>query len=314
MEKDVKQKGQVVIAFIWDFTVEPLTLYGWADGLNMALKLLASKYDWFVKVIADDNPKEIYKQIEESSPDFILGWGSLDRPSFAGIREFGVPTGLCFAGGPTEHPQLDNFDVVFVESEVYEDAFKKQGVNVHRAFGTNDYLFKPLPLKKKYLGFYPATFANWKRHNLFAKALGKQGVAAGRILEKEEHNLQVCIAEGVTVLPELPYHVMPFLFNQSKHTVVTASSIGGGQRAVIESMSCGVWPIVMADSEKCAEYVKDSGFGSIVEPSVEAIKEEIERLSKFEVVSQVGVDYIKNKYSADKYAEALAEQISTFLK
>lgn len=314
MEKDKKIKDQVVVAFVWDFSVEPLTLYGWADGLNMALKHLAGKNDWFIKIIADDRPDEIYKQIEETSPDFILGWGSLDRPSFAGIREFGVPTGLCFAGGPTEHPQLDNFDVVFVESEVYYEAFKSQGVNVHRAFGTNDYLFKPLALKKKYLGIYPASFANWKRHDLFARSLGKTGLVVGRILENEEHNFQVCIDQGCTVLPEVPYHVMPFLINQSKHAVITASSVGGGQRAVLEAMSCGVWPIVMSDSEKCSEYVMDSGFGSVVDPNVEAIKEEIDRLTNFKIVPKVGVDYIKDKYSSEKYAEALAEQISTFLK
>lgn len=314
MEKTTKPKEQVVVAFIWDFTVEPLTLYGWADGLNMALKLLAQKYNWFVKVIADDDPKEIYKQIEETSPDFILGWGSLDRPSFAGIREFGVPTGLCFAGGPTEHPQLDNFDVVFVESQTYLDAFQKQGVNVHRAFGTNNYLFRQLALKKKFLGIYPASFANWKRHDLFARALGKTGLAVGRILENEEKNLQVCIDEGVTVLPELPYHAMPFLINQSKHVVITANAAGGGQRAVIEAMACGVWPIVMSDSDKCSEYVRESGFGSIVEPTVDAIKAEIERMSRYKYNPQLGIDYVKQKFSADGYADALAKQISTFLK
>jgi len=82
---------QLKIAFIWDFSVEPLQLYGWADGLNAALKVLAQKYGHTVKVIPSDNPNEIYEQIENFMPDIILAWGSIDRPSFAGLKQFNKP-------------------------------------------------------------------------------------------------------------------------------------------------------------------------------------------------------------------------------
>lgn len=312
-----ERKDQVVVAFVWDFTVHPLELFGWGDGLKAALQVLSSKYGWWVQVIASDKASEIYERIEQVSPDVILGWGSLDRPSFAGIKQYGKPTALCFAGGPTEHPQADNFDVIFVENDVYLKAFEAQGKNVKRAFGTNDLIFTPLPdLKKKFVGIYPAAFAKWKRHELFAKALGKDGLALGKILDHEQECLQVCVDNNVTVMPQLPYIALPFLYNQSLYTVVTASTHGGSQRAVLESMACNVWPIVMSDSEKCAEFVLDSGFGSVVNPTVEEIAAEVINIREKSIqaaANDLGRQYITDKYSAEKYADELYKGIVSLL-
>lgn len=300
---------QKVLAFVWDFTVTPMELYGWQDGLKAALQRLAFDHDWFVKVIASDKTEEIYSQVEELRPDYVLCWGSLDRPSFAGIRNVApnATVGLCFAGGGTKHPHLSNFDVVFVESAVYEEAFKKQGVNVFRAFGTNDELFAPMALRKRWIGIYPAAFARWKRHELFAKALGQDGLAVGRLLEHELDCADVCVENGVTVMPQLPYEVLPYLYAQSRFTVVTANAHGGSQRTVLESMAMNIPPIVMSDSDKCSEYVLDSGFGKIVEPNVEAIQEAVASLMAEKTLGKntAGRDYVLKKYSTQGYADAL---------
>lgn len=307
--------NQRVISFVWDFTVHPLDLYGWDDGLRAALQILAEKYNYYVDVIASDKAEEIYQRIEEKSPDFILCWGSLDRPSFAGIKEFKKPTGLCFAGGPTEHPQTDNFDVIFVENQVYKEAFSKQDRNVHIAFGTNDIIFRPISgLKKKWVGIYPAAFAKWKRHELFAQALGKDGLAIGKIIPEEVECMKVCMDNGVTVMPQVPYGVLPFLYNQSQYAVITASTVGGSQRAVLEAMACNVWPIVMNDSEKCAEFVLDSGFGSVVNPHYTDIAAEVHNaVAKVVKSKDIGRDYVMRKYSAERYADALHAEISKLL-
>ena len=302
-------KKQKVLAFVWDFTVTPLELYGWQDGLKAALQRLAFDHDWFVKVIASDKVEEIYEQVEELRPDYVLCWGSLDRPSFAGIRNVAPDAviGLCFAGGGTQHPHLANFDVVFVESATYEEAFKKQGINVVRAFGTNDELFSPMPLKKRWVGIYPAAFARWKRHALFAEALGQDGLAVGRLLEGELECADVCVKHGATIMPQLPYEVLPYLYAQSRFAVITANSHGGSQRTVLEAMAMNIPPIVMADSDKCSEYVQDSGFGRVVEPTVEAIRNAISEMMADKALgkSQSGREYVLSKYSTQGYSDAL---------
>lgn len=290
------------MCFIWDFTVSPMQLYGWNDGLKRALEIMAEKYGVYVNVIASDKPNEIYERVKEFKPDYILGWGSLDRPSFAGLSQFKVPTGLCFAGGGTKHPHTENFDVVFVENKSYLEQFKEQEVNVIQAFGTNESLFQPIKLNKRFIACYPASFARWKRHNLFADATESKGIAVGKFLENEPECFDICVQSGNTVLTEVPYKCLPEVYNQSVYTLVTAANNGGGQRNVLESMACNVPPIVMSDSDKNCEFVEESGYGIIVDPDVDKIKEVL--LSEYKN-SEQGRNYILKNYSAEKYADKI---------
>lgn len=301
---------QIKLAFVWDFTVNPVEFYSWDDGLHEALMYLNNKYRYIVKVFANDDPNVIYHDLQEFRPDVILGWGSLDRPSFAGIKQFGVPTALCFAGGPTNHPFRDNFDIIFVENRSYLEAYKADSYNVTQAFGTNHNLFVPQKLNKKYKACYPASFALWKRHNLFAEAVGKEGIAVGKLLEHELQCAEVCIKNGVTILPDIAAKALPFIYNQSEYTLVTAANIGGGQRNVLESMACNVPPIVMSDSDKNTEFVNESGFGLIVDPEVEAIKEALAKQHEFK---SNGRDYILSKYSAEIYADKLHKGLKSVI-
>lgn len=307
----MSNKKQLTMAFVWDFTVTPLQLHSWEDGLREALSLMAEKYEWKIRVVTGDNPTEIYKEVEKINPDYVLAWGSLDRPSFAGLRTVApnATLGLCFAGGPTSHPHADNFDIIFVENEVYEKAFAAQGYNVKRAFGTNTNLFIPMPIKKHWIGIYPAAFAKWKRHELFAESLGHDGLAIGKFIPEESEQVQVCIDNGVTVLPEVPYRVVPYFYNQSRVAVITASAAGGSQRAVLEAMACDVPTVVMKDSDKCSEYILDSGIGEVSEPSAEAIGESV---AKILANKPKGMrDYVMSKYSADHYCDALHIGLTT---
>lgn len=299
------------IAFVWDFTVSPIDLASWEDGLNAALKWMAHKHPYEIYTIAEDDPSRIYEMLDVYSPDIIIAWGSLDRPSFAGLREYADVVALCFAGGPTEHPHTENFDVIFVENDTYLEAFTKQGINAVKAFGTNHSLFVPMEMHKKWTGFYPAAFARWKRHELFATALKTEGLAIGKPVREEPDVLAECLRHNVTIMTQLPYKVLPFLYNQSEFAVITASSVGGSQRVVLEAMACNVWPIVMKDNEKTSEYVLDSEYGSIVEPTVEAITEEIAKLSG-SPRDERGRKYIESKYSAEIYADIIHREISKF--
>lgn len=301
-------KNKVRLAFVWDFTVEPIMLHGWDDGLKKALEILAYEEGWEIKVIATSNKEDIYNQIREFKPTVILGWGSLDRPSFDGIKEFRVPTALCLAGGNTKHSNKDNFDIIFIESQVYEDSFKEQGINHLRAFGTNEYLFQPLKLKKKFKAFFGSTYANWKRHYLFSRAVGEGGITTGRILENERQNFEDCVAHGVTVLTEVPCNTIPYLYNQSEFALVPSAF--GGQRNVLEAMACNVIPVVMSDNPTTCEYVEESGYGVIVDPEPDKIKEALSKEYKFE---KQGRDYILEKWTAHHYASALKKGIESIL-
>lgn len=300
------------IAFVWDFFLEPLEIYGWADGLHMALKILAAKHDVEVFPIPTGDTTEIYDRLRMIDPQFILAWGDLARPSFGGIKQFGVPTGLCFAGGTTEHGNRDNFDVIFVENDEYVKRFAKDGYKVKRAFGVNDALFAPtIHLKPQFSAIYPAAFMPWKRHDLFAKAAGDRGLAVGAMFAHEKDCFNVCFENGVAVMPKVPYEVLPWLISQSLAVVVTAAKDGGSQRTVLEAMSMNKPVIVTSDNVQCVEYVKEADCGIIVEPEVVKIREALKRLD--DAKADKGRMFVEMNYSAEIYAQQLWEGIKKYL-
>lgn len=300
------------IVFNWDFPLEPLDIHGWADGLSMALKYLAGKYDIDVYPIATDNTTEIYDRINVIDPDLILCWGSLDRPSFGAIKQFDKPTALCFAGGPTTHGNRDNFDVIFVENDEYVELFKKDGYDVKKAFGVNDILFSPtINLQPHFKAIYPASFVPWKRHDIFAKALGNKGLAVGGMNQGSRESLDMCLEHGVMVLPKVPYEVLPFMISQSQAVVITANNQGGSQRTVLEAMAMNKPVVVMSDNTKCVEYVKESGIGIIAEPDSISILKALDNLKHSGFLR--GQDFIKANYSAERYADNLWKELKKLL-
>lgn len=298
------------LAFVWDFPVDPLELYGWQDGLHMALKIIGKKFEIEIYPIVTDNTTHIYEQIDILQPDFILCWGSLDRPSFGSITQFGIPTGLCFAGGKTDHGNRMNFDIIFVENDEYVKEFKKLGQDVVKAFGVNDALFVPtINLQPHFKAIYPAAFMPWKRLDLFAKATKQQGLVVGGMIDRK--SLDACLEQGTMVMPKVAYETLPFLMAQCQCVLVTADNHGGSQRTVLEAMAMNIPVIVLSDNKKCVEYVKESGVGVIAEPTVSSIKSALDRLG--EANHLLGRTFIQKNYSAMNYADKLYAGIKRFL-
>lgn len=286
------------IAFTW----YEITNYKWrlTDGLGAALALLQQKH-----TIGYFEPHD-HKGIEAFKPDVLLHWGPLCGNDIKDVKYLPYKKAICFAGGPIDELNVDGFDLYFTESAVNEQEFTKFGVPWKRAFGINEQMFKPEALPKKYDGMFAGTFAKWKRPYLFAQAVGDKGVAIGLHQAHEPECYQVCYAAGVEVHPDTHRSQIPAFINQS-HTVVNCADVwGGGQRLTLEAMSCNVPPIVMKDSPKNCEYVEESGFGIIVEPTVDDIKEAI-AMVKHNPWTPKGRDYILSKFSSQHYANQLEE-------
>lgn len=301
----------IKIAFIWDYPLTELEIAGWDDGLKTALSVLQLRGDAEIYRIATDNTAQIYTAIETIIPDFILCWGSLDRPSFGAIRQFDIPTGLCFAGGSVEHGNKDNFDIIFVENQLYLDKFKAQGyTSVVQAFGVNDVLFLPtINLQPHFEAIYPAAFIGHKRQDLFAKSVGRKGLAVGGLHPSTRDSLDVCLENGVMVMPKVPYEVLPFLIAQSQCVLITAQA--GSQRTMLEAMAMNKPVIVMSDNDVCVEYAKESGIGLIADPLVENIKDALVR--KNNAKADKGREYVTSRFSAERYANALLAGIRKLL-
>lgn len=323
------------IAFIWQgFSGR----YGqWQDGLYAAMKLVEkdNEVGYFdfnkgkierVVYTSDFAPKgvksRLMQNIAEFKPDVVLYWEApvtnkgKDADNWFAVCALPYPKALLFAGGPLKAIDVKDFDLVFVESQINEEDCEREGIPYKRAFGVNTQIMKPMKLEKKYDGFMQATFAGWKRHELFADALQSKGAVAGRKQDQDWNGYDRCVKQKVIIFDEQPAEEVAKLINES-HTVVNTSEYwGGGQRCTLESMACGIPPIVMSDSPKNAEFVKASGFGSVVDPDPEAIKLAIkdwENRKDKEYYSLIGSGYVKMNWSEKHYANSLLEGIKSII-
>jgi len=287
------------------------------DGFIKALEIL--KKEWDVKlyrlgkecsiplpvpVIQKPTPERIAQAVLADKPDIILFFRDFTSKTTQFLQGKGIPMAICLTGG-TFRQNIDAYDLVFVESKVYEDEFKALGKRVIRAFGIDTDLFKPIKQPKIWDAIFPATFANWKRHSIFAETMGNKGVACGWMYpDHEQENWQICQEKGTMILPHLSHKAVAYLMNAAKTCVITSDSTGGSQRTVLEAMACNIPVIVASDSDKTTEYIRDCGIGETINPDPNSIRKAIERLKDKEVNSREWV--IKN-YSAQVYADKLKQ-------
>lgn len=286
--------------------------YGvWRDGLWAAMQ-----------EIEKQGHSVDYLEPGEDAPwdtDVVMYWESpctlngKDADRYKAVLAINKPKVLLFAGGPVRPDICYGFDLYFVESKVNEEEFERLGLPWKRAFGVNTQIMRPERQPKRFLGFMQATYAAWKRHDLFSEALGASGACAGRKQEHEPFCYQVCEQRGVLTLPELSPEATAAMINASHAVVNTAEYWGGGQRCTLEAMACGVFPIVTEDSPKNREYVEEAGFGAVVPPSAPVIRATAEQIAADGYDPMVGVRYIQSKWTEKHYAEALLAGIRDVL-
>lgn len=299
------------IAFVWQGINGR---YGhWQDGLYAAMRLLE----------ADNNVT--YHDVTElgSIPpetDVVLYWeapctlNGKDRQNYLNVIDLPYKKALLFAGGPVRQDICYGFDLYFVESRINEEEFEALGLPWKRAFGVNTQIMKPEPFTKLYEGMMQATFAGWKRHELFAEALGDTGLVCGRLQEHDRNGYNTCVEKQVRILPEQKAETVAMLINKSLTVVNTSSEWGGGQRCTLEAMACGVPVIVMADSPKNREFVEDGGAGLVVPPEPNAIRDAVRTIKEWSPLDRSrGHAYVLSKWSEQHYATALLEGIKSIV-
>lgn len=302
------------ISFIWDWKPSFEQSITWKDGLCAALKELENRGHSVTRYADTDipiphdfgtiHPIDL-KKIAEA--DVILHWADMTRPHVRPTQKLGKPMAICFAGGEPLGENYPFFDHVFVESQVYKKVFERAGVPCSIAFGANTDLFTPIPEQPKTIDtIFPATFAAWKRHQLYAQATkGLNSLACGYMYhEHEQECWQVCLDNGVTVLPHVSAEVLHYLYAASKVCVITSSSAGGSQRTVLEAMAMNL-PVVVTDSDKF-----DYDYLIKVSPTINDVAVAVQEYLDKEVMTR---DYVLNKWSHITYADALEEGLRSIV-
>jgi glycosyltransferase involved in cell wall biosynthesis len=292
------------IAFLWDGVTEH---YGkrFTDGLYLALKHLEEKH-----TIGYFEPLA-YDKIKEFNPDVLLYWAALCENTKPVVETYPWPKAIAFAGGPIEDSNVHGFDLYFTESAVNEYEFEQFGKPWKRAFGINEVTFQPRDVAKAFDACIWASFARWKRHSLFAATVGEKGIAIGQHQSHEPECYEICKQLGTKVVEESGKETVVDYATRSWTALNTADYWGGGQRMTLEAMAMNIPPIVMRDSTKNKEYVLESGYGFIVDPDPDSIKEAIEQAKQ--ITKHTGRDYVMNNFTSHHYAKALEEGLKSIL-
>ena len=310
------------LCLLWDIEIPIYDLVAWQDGLYWALSELGKKHEVMISLRSqeptmfrrDNITFQSFPTVDDQIAfahvvDNCLLWGQLDQPLFEKTKAFAKRTGLCFAGGAEEHPLGKEYDIIFTENKFINQKFLDQGYNAKVAFGINTDIFKPYPQPKVFKALYPAVFGMWKRQDLFAQAFGKDGVCIGRYQEHEPQCLQWAQDAGCMTVPMiLPQSAMPYFYNASECIVSTATNDSGGQRTVLEAMACNVPIIVCDDNYKASEYIHGSGWGSIVPPSAEELRNAV--TEHINAPTPASRQYVLDNWTHKHYAERIEEWLN----
>ena len=306
------------ISVVWDWPPVFTQVSTWQDGLAAALKELQNRgheVQVFMPAKEKDDERvmdsplheiivssDVAMAVEHYNPDVILTWADMTRQNALPLAELGIPMANCFSGGNIHGENRDLYDWIFVESASYAQQLDESGkTNFSIAFGTNTDLFVPTDNSKCFDTIFPATFAAWKRHHLYAPAVsGLNALAVGYMYKDHETECwEDCLKHGVTVIPHVSAEALKYLYAASKVCVVTSESSGGSQRTVLEALAMNI-PVVVTDSDKFdyGDYVYRA------EPTVESIRGYVNALLDGPRTENTR-DYVLARWSHKIYATEL---------
>lgn len=266
-----------MIAFVWYWERASEIYPNWRDGLRAALEEIdkTRHVGWYMD-----------KHIPpEGHYDFILFWGDSECSFFNELDKYNSKKGICLSTMPTNFNNLRKLDVVFCESEPVYQAVRREGIRAIKAFGTDTNFFQPKEVKKDIPYFYPATFSPWKRQSTLSDH-GSDLWCVGTLQPDGQGELNAVANAGCHVeVGYFPPEKIRDYYQRAVH--VPIPSVHGSERTVLEAMACNILPDVNSENEKAYSYIKEFKSSKFLFPR----------------------DFVVNKYSHKKYAEALLKGI-----
>ena len=278
------------IAVVWDWV-----LASWAkplahDGLMAAMDLIGmdNQVDWYLD---GEYPEDKY--------DWILPWGVGSIKFNKTIEKYSGRKALLCAGHPQDTDNFNKFEAIFAESPSVYEQIRAKGYRTILAFGTDTEYFKPRKRKKIIDAFYPATYSQWKRQDLFTEALGSRGLTCGTIQPDGVDLYERCLANNTYALAGLmPSRLVAEMYNLARCCVIT--SWHGSERTLLEAMSSNCPVVITRDNELTCSLANDEVIR--VDPTPEGIWNGVQEALEKRVNTR---EYIFENYSHNIYAERI---------
>jgi len=230
----------------------------WKDGLWWSINELSKKEDvtWI-------NLAYEYNGVNLENFDFILGWGAFGSPADLFLQGMiGKKKGLCLGGNATPVPVYANYyDIIFYETNWIKNNYLKNiHTNLVKAFGVNTKIFfnqNQYPFIWDYLSV--GSFSYWKRHDRLKDKIGTRLVVGEVQKDNLSESIDIIsdlITNDIAVSGMVTPEKLNLIYNLSETVYIPADINGGGERAVLEAMSCGCNIEIEEDNPKLKELLE----------------------------------------------------------
>lgn len=290
------------IAFIWQ-TSSKETFPFWQDGYRAALDIVAEKHDlgWYLGTF-----EELEKiHIPKNKYDVLMFWGGSNNKYHQVMIGRPERKLWLYPGGDIYLDIVGQYNVVFTEDKFYEERLKKAGTRVIRVTGTNTAIFKPEKRKKYFGAFYPATFSPWKRQDLFAEAVGKEGLCSGTCQPDGKELLEKCLELGTKVIiGYLPAESLAMLYNMSEVVILPVAH--GSQRTLLEALGMNIPCVVGNYFKPTMDLALEIGGTEIVDLKPKMIRKAWLKMRRKKINTR---SYVIHHYGEKQFAEKLLRGI-----
>lgn len=237
----------------------------WKDGLWAALEVLEKDFN-VVKINLTERPGFSSVSFTNNAPVFMLGWGAFGSPVDNYIQspnKFANAKGLCIGGNAMPPEGMEDYDVLFYETNWYKKQIEQHNNIVH-AFGVNTNIYKPDSISR-YAESYPlwdylsvGAFANWKRQNLLCEKPGRKMVIGQIQKGNIQESLDIIgdlLLGGVGVSDMVSPEDLVRYYYMAGKIYIPADINGGGERAVLEARACERKVEIEDDNPKLKELL-----------------------------------------------------------
>ncbi len=239
----------------YSIPLESRKIYAWHDGFTAAIEQLAPHIPTaFVNIQDIEELERVAASVR--STDFILAksnWGWIvDNYVRRAFRSRRPLLGIMISGSepPPVRRKMAFYDILYYETPWYRQYLQQMPPSLH-AFGIDTRIMTPArPGFPKTIDVLSVgAFRDYKRQYLLASLPGRK-IVIGDSASSDPGVLAQLNAAGIETMNFMPYEILASYYQSAKLVYIPATVHGGGERAVLEAIACGIEVRVESDNPK----------------------------------------------------------------
>lgn len=228
----------------------------WEDGFTKAMDMLSEDFE-MVKINLEDrkpSAEELNKFdliIAKSCWNWIVDDYIKSLKGITSIKGIAVSCSLP----PKKYEDVYQYDIIWYNNHWYKE-FIDHHPNIHYAYGINSDIFQPKELNKTIDVLSIGAVTSYKRFEKLNDLPGKRKIILGTTKTKDFEDVKKKLNSDIEIIDFVSQEELADYINSSKLVYIPCELQGGGERAVLESISCGVPVKIESDNAKLVDLME----------------------------------------------------------